>query len=442
MMKKVFAQIMVFLVIMQAAFAESVVISQVLYDPLGSESGGEAVELYNPTENAINLSGWVIATENYAADVTLQNAVIEPESYYLIADVGWDSEKDNDSWPQADHEERMRLSNSDAGVAIRNSTGIVDAVGWGNSAGIESGLYEGTPHSGAAPGEALVRTDGNADTGNNSEDFTAVVPDFHRSTLPGQTYDSGGQITVVAVVEGSAPLIDSFSILTDDDSAPGIQIHPIPKKNKTIEVETVVTHLNGNGFIESVELSVEGRKINMTRGRDLNDTSSVYEASLEMNFYDEPGEYQANLKVNDKAGFTLNSQIVFEYMALIALEIDTQSVEFRAMPGKSSEIVGDSDESTNTNVTIINIGNSAVDIELSGTHLTGSSEVIDVSNIMYTFNGDYGSGTAGSLSSTEETERIGIPAAARQSLSFRLDVPTGTSPGNYTGTITLTAVGK
>ena len=441
-MKKVFAQIITFLVIMQAAFAESVVISQVLYDPLGSESGGEAVELYNPTENAINLSGWVIATETSEADVTLQNAVIEPESYYLIADVGWDSEKDNDSWPQTDHEERMTLSNSDAGVAIRNSTGIVDAVGWGNSAGIQNGLYEGTPHSGTAPGEALVRTDGNADTGNNSEDFTAAVPDFSRSTLPGQIYGSGGQITVVAVVEGSAPLIDSFSILTDDDSAPGIQIHPIPKKNKTIEVETVVTHLNGNGFIESVELSIEGRKINMTSERILNDTSSVYEASFEMNFYDEPGEYQANLKVNDKAGFTLNSQIVFEYMALIALEIDTQSVEFRAMPGKSSEIVGDSDESTNTNVTIINIGNSPVDIELSGTNLTGSSEVIDISNIMYTFNGDYGSGTAGSLSSTEETERIGIPAAARQSLSFRLNVPTGTSPGNYTGTITLTAVGK
>ena len=180
----------------------------------------------------------------------------------------------------------------------------------------------------------------------------------------------------------------------------------------------------------------------MTRETDLNDNNSLYEAEFEMNFYDDPGNYPVNVTVTDKAGFTLNYSMAFEYMTSIAVEIDTSSLEFRAVPGKSSEIAGDSDETTKNNVTIRNIGNSIVDLGISGTNLTGSSGVIDVSNIRYTFNGDYENGMAGSLSPEEETERIGIRAAARQPLSFRLDVPMATSPGNYTGTITLIAIGK
>ena len=97
-MKKVFAQIIIFLTVMQVAFAESVVINQVLYDPLAHESGGEAIELYNPTANAVNISGWVIATEISDTDVTLPNAIIRSGGYYLIADEGWASGRGNPGW--------------------------------------------------------------------------------------------------------------------------------------------------------------------------------------------------------------------------------------------------------------------------------------------------------------------------------------------------------
>ena len=441
-MKKVFAQIIIFLTVMQVAFAESVVINQVLYDPLAHESGGEAIELYNPTANAVNISGWVIATEISDTDVTLPNAIIRSGGYYLIADEGWASGRGNPGWPEADHEEKMTITNSNAGVAIKNSTNVIDAVGWGDPAGIETGLYEGTPHPGSSPGQALVRINRDADTDNNSHDFTSKVPDFHRSTSSTTASGSASHISVVAIVESSFPTINSFSIITDDEDAPGIQIHPIPKKKKAVEVRGVVTHFNGNDFVEKVELEVDGRKLNMTRETDLNDNNSLYEAEFEMNFYDDPGNYPVNVTVTDKAGFTLNYSMAFEYLTSIAIEIDTSSLEFRAVHGKSSEISGDSDETTKNNVTIRNIGNSVVDVGISGTNLTGSSGVIDVSNIKYTFNGDYENGMAGSLSPEEETERIGIRAAARQPLSFRLDVPTATSPGNYTGTITLIAIGK
>ena len=235
-MKKVFAQIIIFLTVMQVAFAESVVISQVLYDPLAPESGGEAIELYNPTADAVNISGWVIATEISDTDATLPNAVIRSGGYYLIADEGWASGRDNPGWPEANHEEKMTISNSNAGVAIKNSTNVIDAVGWGDPAGIETGLYEGTPHPGSSPGQALVRINRDADTDNNSHDFTSMVPDFHRSTSSTNASGSAGHISVVAIVESSFPTINSFSIITDDEDASGdSDTSPSQKKRKPLK---------------------------------------------------------------------------------------------------------------------------------------------------------------------------------------------------------------
>ena len=446
MIKQTFSNAVVLLMFVQAAFAQNIVISTVFYDPLGSEAFNEAIELYNPTADSINVSGWVISTKTSAVDATLPEAVIESRSYYLIADEGWSSDRENSSWPEADYEEKIILSNSDSGVAIKNSAGVVDAVGWGDPANILDELYEGTPHPGTGPGKALIRKSLSVDTGNNSNDFIATVPDFNGSSFASQsnpgTSGSGNLIKVIAVVESSFPVIESVEILTDDEAILGVQVHPIPKRNKTVEVRSVLSHANGNGFIESVELSVEGNKVNMTKKLDLNTTSSEYEASFEMNFYDEPGSYEVSVNATDTSGVTAESSADFEYMTSIALEIDVVSLQFRAVPGTSSEIHGDSDEATDGNLTLINIGNSVVDVKLSATDLTGSNGIIDAGSIMYTFNGDYGSSMAGNLSPTEETERVGIPAAARQPLSFRLDVPTATAPGNYTGTITLIAVGK
>ena len=79
---------------------------------------------------------------------------------------------------------------------------------------------------------------------------------------------------------------------------------------------------------------------------------------------------------------------------------------------------------------------------LSGTNLSGSSNVIDVSNIQYTFNGDYNNSLAGTLSYLPQTKQLGIETVSKQPLSFKLNIPTATVPGNYTGTITLIAVSE
>jgi len=440
----IFLQLLLFLVVIKTVAAtDNVMITQVLYDPI-TESGGEAVELYNPTSASIDVSGWLLATETSPTDVTFpDNTMVSSGGYYLVADAGWSSSKDDSLWREADYEEIMTLTNIDAGVALSDGSNIIDAVGWGDALNIGSGLFEGTPSSGSIEGESLVRIKSGGsyvDSNDNLNDFLAAAPDFHNSSF-GDDLFSDSEITIVAIVGGSFPVINSFDILTDDDtSTAGNQVNPVPKQNKTVEVESVISHDNGNGYINNVMIAIGSRNINMTKELELNSTVSMYKANFSMSYYESAGNYTAVLTVTDNSGFSDNASASFDYMSLIAMEIDTNSLQFAAMPGMSSEIIGDMDESTATNTTIKNIGNLVFDVELSGTNLSSSSNIIDVGNIQYTFNGDYNNSLAGTLSYLPQTKQLGIETVSKQPLSFKLSIPTATVPGNYTGTITLIAV--
>ncbi len=172
----------------------------------------------------------------------------------------------------------------------------------------------------------------------------------------------------------------------------------------------------------------------------LNETASLYTARLNMSYNAAAGNYTASVKATDKSGFSANSSASFEYTSLIAMELDTLSLQFAAMPGTASEIIGDYDEATAANTTISNVGNTVLNIQLSGTNLSSSGSVIDVNRIQYTFNSDYNSSLAGTLSHAKQTKQVAIGASSKKPLSFRLSIPTATAPGNYTGTITLVAV--
>lgn len=167
--------IVLLLLVLPCASA-SVVISQVLYDPIGTESGGEAVELRNDGNEPVDISSWVIRTESSDSDATIPaNTVLMPSSTFLIADEGWNQSKDNSDWKLADHEEKLTIGNTDSGIALLANSSTVDAVGWGDPANIDDGLYEGDPAQEVDPGMALVRL---KDTDDNSADFHQVSPSF------------------------------------------------------------------------------------------------------------------------------------------------------------------------------------------------------------------------------------------------------------------------
>ena len=166
----------ILLLLMLPCASASVVISQVLYDPISTESGGEAVELRNDGNEPVDISGWVVRTESSDSDATIPaSTVLQPSATFLIADEGWNASKDNAEWKPADYEEKLTLGNTDSGIALLGNGSVVDAVGWGDPANIDDGLYEGDPAEQVSAGMALVRI---KDTDDNSADFQQAVPSF------------------------------------------------------------------------------------------------------------------------------------------------------------------------------------------------------------------------------------------------------------------------
>lgn len=108
--------------------ADAVLISQVYPNPL-QEFGSEAVELYNPDSKSVNITGFTIKTPTSDKDATLKG-VIPPYGYFLVADSQWHIKRDNPSWPLADYEEALTLSNKNSEVSLVNNTEILDSVFW------------------------------------------------------------------------------------------------------------------------------------------------------------------------------------------------------------------------------------------------------------------------------------------------------------------------
>src|SRR3989338_855401 len=57
-------------------FSNAIVIHQVLYDPITSETGGEAIELFNNQNKSIDISRWIIKTKSSETDATIPSGTI------------------------------------------------------------------------------------------------------------------------------------------------------------------------------------------------------------------------------------------------------------------------------------------------------------------------------------------------------------------------------
>jgi len=93
-----------------------ILINEVELNPAGTDTGTEKVELYNPSNTGIDISGWTISsTAGRTATVVIYEGTTIPPKDYLI--VGRDSQQ---QW----------LDNTAEGIDLRNDLGIlIDSVG-------------------------------------------------------------------------------------------------------------------------------------------------------------------------------------------------------------------------------------------------------------------------------------------------------------------------
>ena len=401
-----------------------VIITEVYYDPEGSEAGGEFVELFNAGDRIVDISQWTLRTKSNEADVTIpKGTVIMPQSYFLIADSGWSEKKDNSKWVGADLEDAMTMVNSDAGVALKNN-GIVDAVGWGN---IE-GLFEGNSTQ-APEGFSLQRKKINGsfiDTQNNFNDFEILVPNPKNSSSG--IYQEGTLDLEITVVDTSINFL--FVNLTDDNkNEEGIQISPLPGGKRKVDVRV---GLETSQEIKNVSL------LFMNGSSLLVENESVYVGSFSLDYDYTPGRYSFSIEANsgdNKEGYNGS----FSLLSMAGLEIDTQSLVIDTIkPGKEVKIEGDSDIKTKESPTLKNIGNTPLDIAIHSTPLFSLDSVISLENLFFSLDGvDY---HKIGLEGIRKEVNLGLNGF--QPLSFKFIIPTNASAGTYKSSISINALSR
>jgi len=143
----IFISIFIFLLINQIAVSDTqsnITINEVMYNPIQDDDYNEWIEIYNPTNQSINISGWSI-TDNTAEDFLEGDTangngttIIPPYGYAIIADRGTKI-YENFSIPNAtaricvdDFSIGNGLGNSEDKLILKDNTGnIVDSVEWG-----------------------------------------------------------------------------------------------------------------------------------------------------------------------------------------------------------------------------------------------------------------------------------------------------------------------
>lgn len=380
-MKKLFAYsmkliccIVLFSVISLSSSA--VEIHQVYYDPVSTESGGEAIELYNPDPYDIDIGGWIIATESSERDAVLPaNSSIPAKGFFLIADDGWDEKKDNPDWRSADFTTPITMNNDDSGIALRNSSGaLLDALGWGSASGINEGLFSNSPAADVPQGKALLRTDS---TDDNSNDFIEADPSF-----------LGDNVIPLEVNVSDSVSNPSAYVLE------GSIIKPSAGVNKSIHVRSksagIATFLNNSKILNQVD-------------------TDTYEAIFAVPYYLSAGNYSVL--------FSDNSELKFEYSALKSFDVISEKISFNVVPGSSSI--------SSKKAVIRNSGN--IDLVMS-LGLSSNISLLSPENFKYSLDNE---------EFAEFSEVFELPAGSEQSIWFKINIPEDAELGTYSSLISI-----
>jgi cardiolipin synthase len=176
---------------------EGLIINEVMYHPLENENTNEWIELYNPTQDAVDVAGWMIADEKETDIIQADNdhsdgsTILPPKGYALITDKGTTIYETYTITPDA-----VRLyvddstlcgyglNNQNEKLILFDSAGtIMDAIEWGED-------YEdipGLPATNVAKGNSLARNP-DTDTDDSSQDFFECS-----SPTPGNKNNQGTQ---------------------------------------------------------------------------------------------------------------------------------------------------------------------------------------------------------------------------------------------------------
>jgi phosphatidylserine/phosphatidylglycerophosphate/cardiolipin synthase-like enzyme len=194
----------IILILISVKSSAEILINEVMNNPRTSDNYNEWIELYNPTNQNINLSNWLI--EDNSAEDFLEGdfengngtTIIPPKGYAIIADVGTKVYENYSIPPNAirlivdDKSIGNGLGNSKDMLILKNKTGFeIDSIEWG----YDYLKVPGIPSNVVEEGCSLSRFQ-NTDTNDSSLDFYKEVKPtpgsenvyFHKPSLKIELY--------------------------------------------------------------------------------------------------------------------------------------------------------------------------------------------------------------------------------------------------------------
>jgi hypothetical protein len=148
-------------------------ISEVLYDAVGSDTGQSFVELYGTP--GTDLTGFVVeginGSNGAVTDSVALSGTIPADGFFVLAD---DQGDGTTPVQNADLIGRFDFQNGPDSIVLRAGATVLDAVGYGVFAPDEFFAGEGSPALDPPAGASLARLFSNLDTDDNSVDFLAL----------------------------------------------------------------------------------------------------------------------------------------------------------------------------------------------------------------------------------------------------------------------------
>ena len=328
-------------------------------------STDEWFELYNNGNSAVDLTGWRLWLEDTTNETQALSGAMSAGSYLVVEN------------PTGQQNNEGRL------VLYDNNNNIIDSVTYGgwNDGDISNNAPDGNADS--INNECLAREPNGADTGIDADDFikTACTRDYSNDLNQGNS----NNITIIATIANSMPVIDSVIIEDEDLSKTGIQIYPLPGQNKTVAITAQVTDSDGHSDISSVTANIRGVDVALSFNNEVDVNTAIYAGNFKMYYYDSPGNYTIEVTAQDSIDYDVMIKN-FEYLTVIGLEVDSDTIQFSDLVlGNISYMYGDRDISTAANPTIKNIGNVVLDAEVYGSDLFKGTSILPISNLQYRF---------------------------------------------------------
>ncbi len=163
----------------------------------GSVFANDFVELYNPTDADIDVTGWVIDQQSAAGNTGTAHTlagVVPAKSTYLVQ--GAAGNNATGALPTPDETGTFNFSGTQAVAELRDSDGdVVDLLGWGGAS-----KYETAPAAGTSNSTSVARVTAGVDTDDNSVDFAVGAP-TPASTRGDGSGDNSGAETPPATAE-------------------------------------------------------------------------------------------------------------------------------------------------------------------------------------------------------------------------------------------------